>query len=222
MIAVYCKVVDHFDMPRDIVAVAMDLLDRAIVLQGADDGISTGRFQCLAMTCFFLALKIRKQRILSLEDLVILGRGRHLKEEILDAEIGIIVALQGRLEAPAGRDFLALYEKYWRGRNATFVARFFQDSIIPTAEYLVELSVLDAYFELKRPSIVALAAAQVAVEEEQQMYHGRPWCGLPAYSMVSLSAPPFTGTTDAQELNDIKSRLRALKANGEMPRASRL
>ena len=218
---------DHFDKPRNIVAIAMNLLDRAIVLQGADDGGMKDRFRYLSMTCLFLAMKIRMPRFLFLEDLVTLGRGRFSKEQILDAEIAIIVALQGRCESPTGSDFLALYEKYWilcysRGRNTTVVVRFFQNSIIPAAEFLVELAVLDEYFVEQRPSMVALAAAQVAMEGEQRMNQGRTWDGLPTVTMVSLPTPPFIGTIDAQELGDIKSRLRVLKANSEMPRASRL
>lgn len=202
----------------------MDLLDRSIVLHGADDDTLKDRFLRISMACFLLAMKIRMPRVRFLDTLLHLGRDRHSEEEVLDAEVAIIVALEGRLETPTGNSFLVCYERFWialfrHGATDAVVMRFLREVIIDRAQFLIELSVLDSYFIGHRPSIVALAAVQVALENEQPLVNHMASHGLHGNAIIALPNLPIAWANDNHTLGGLKARLRFLNARHNLPSA---
>ena len=194
----------------------MDFLDRSIVLRGAADENENFEdfFKSLSMASFLLAMETKMPQISFLDTVVHLGGNRFSRERILDAKVAIVTALEGKAVAPTPCMFLACYKKlrtaYYRNKGMDAGMTRFLNAAFERAQYLVELSILDVYFIGRRPSIVALAAAQVAVGI------ARP---VPGDGLLALPNLPLAWAHYVQELSSMKSRLRSLMATRGMPPA---
>jgi len=80
------QVVDHFDYNRQVVAIALNYLDRYLALRPVNRKI----FQLAAMTCLFIAIKQNETRVLSLSAFLSLSRGYFQAEHVLKMEHAIL------------------------------------------------------------------------------------------------------------------------------------
>lgn len=80
------QVVDHFDYNRQVVAIALNYLDRYLALRPVNRKI----FQLAAMTCLFTAIKLNETRVLSLSAFLSLSRGYFKAEHVLKMEHAIL------------------------------------------------------------------------------------------------------------------------------------
>jgi lipoyl(octanoyl) transferase len=80
------QVVDHFDYNRQVVAIALNYLDRYLALRPVNRKI----FQLAAMTCLFLAIKLNESRMLSLSAFLSLSRGYFQAEHVQKMEQAIL------------------------------------------------------------------------------------------------------------------------------------
>ena len=80
------QVVDHFDYNRQVVAIALNFLDRYLALRPVNRKI----FQLAAMTSLFTAIKLNEQRALSLNAFLNLSRGYFEAEHVLKMEHAIL------------------------------------------------------------------------------------------------------------------------------------
>ena len=76
------QVVDHFDYNRQVVAIALNFLDRYLSKKAVNRKI----FQLAAMTSLFTAIKLNEQRALSLNAFLNLSRGYFEAEHVLKME----------------------------------------------------------------------------------------------------------------------------------------
>jgi Cyclin len=80
------QVVDHFDYNRQVVAIALNYLDRYLALRPVNRKI----FQLAAMTSLFLAIKLNETRMLSLSAFLSLSRGYFQAEHVQKMEQAIL------------------------------------------------------------------------------------------------------------------------------------
>ncbi len=80
------QVVDHFDFNRQVVAIALNYLDRYLALRPVNRKI----FQLAAMTCLFIAIKMNESKVLSLSAFLSLSRGYFQAEHVLAMEHAIL------------------------------------------------------------------------------------------------------------------------------------
>ena len=76
------QVIDHFDYNRQVVAIALNFLDRYLSKKAVNRKI----FQLAAMTSLFTAIKLNEQRALSLNAFLNLSRGYFEAEHVLKME----------------------------------------------------------------------------------------------------------------------------------------
>ena len=80
------QVVDHFDLNRQVVAIALNYLDRYLALRPVNRKI----FQLAAMTCLFIAIKMNESKVLSLSAFLSLSRGYFQAEHVVAMEHAIL------------------------------------------------------------------------------------------------------------------------------------
>ena len=167
--------VDYFQCPREVVGVAMHLVDRYLGSPNNSNGAicSKREFKLLCLACLYLALKTERPSAVSLETLLSLSRDICTSEELLGTEQDVLRVLQWRLHPPTAFAFLEYYQRDLLVIAPSFSSsssqqqKRFVNAISDTARYLVELSVIDYYFVQHRPSHVALGALLCAVEEAE-------------------------------------------------------
>lgn len=147
-------VVDHLNESRDVVYVAMNLLDRHCVRCSSQPAEMDEReYELAAMTALFLAVRISGSGNLEVPDLVRMSRGGiHLQEVITTGKAMIKSVSEHRLVTPIQfvRAFLELLPPS--------VDTTSRSSLLESASFLVEVSVCDAFFIGVVPSKLAMAA----------------------------------------------------------------
>jgi hypothetical protein len=148
------QVVDHFDYNRQVVAIALNYLDRYLALRPVNRKI----FQLAAMTCLFTAIKLNETRVLSLSAFLSLSRGYFQAEHVLKMEHAILRALQWRVNPPTpltqAKHLLFILPKNVHRKG----------EILEITRFLTEISVCDYFFVPYTLSTVALAALYSAFD----------------------------------------------------------
>lgn len=87
------EVIDHFDISREIVSIAVNYLDRFLSLQSVD---RTG-FQLLAMSCLHLAIKLYEPSVVTMKTMIELSRGTFLEEHMVKMEVALLRYVTNRM-----------------------------------------------------------------------------------------------------------------------------
>ena len=154
-------VVDHFDLNREVVGVAMNHLDRYL---GSYEGIvDKNLFQLLAMTCLYIAIKLNEYKHLlipgsksSMDTILQLSRGFFTLEEMEKMEYEVLQRLQWYVHPPTSQIFM---------KHFLFFLSVEENELHDLAQFMIELSVMDYYFVSYRPSEIALAALLNSMEK---------------------------------------------------------
>ena len=187
------NVVDHFDLPREIVSISLNYFDRYMaslsVAEGTDEKPgSSGDLALLAsLGTLHLATKVhatnhndydpqmgpleeQHHKVPSLMTLANLSRGQFGPASILEMEKLLLTSLQWRLHPPTLYAFCTFLLKLLpsNGENPRFGLKpTIASELFEVAMYVAELSVCDAFFvERQIPSsIIALAAICTAMDD---------------------------------------------------------
>jgi lipoyl(octanoyl) transferase len=147
-------VVDHLGESRDVVYLAMNVLDRYCVLQST---LEERDYEIAAMAALFLAVRVSGRATLELPQLLNMSRLGVRMREILD--IGKIMtsslSWERRLVTPL--DFVRVM------LDLLNVSSELKSSLLESASYLAEVSVCDAFFSGLHPFKVACAAVANAI-----------------------------------------------------------
>jgi hypothetical protein len=162
----YNIVVDHFDLNRELVTIAMRYVDRyCAALSGAAiiELLSDKKyFQLLAMASLCLAIKLHgdvydsttslttnmESRII--ETILQIGHDNYTIEQLKTMEVDILQSLQWLLHPPTPQVFISYFFRFFSWAESPELTKL--------TSYIVELSVQDYYFILFKPSVVALAS----------------------------------------------------------------
>ena len=153
------KVVDRYSLDRCLVSFAFHYYDSFMSIYSDLDDFTCR--QLLAITCIYIAAKLhgnRRKNPLSITRLVRISKGYFEAQQIEEMEKRLINVLAWYLNPPipiliiqSVNDLLSTTP----GKDC---------AVYDVAVYLIELSVCDHFFVTKRPSCIAAAAIQVAVE----------------------------------------------------------
>ncbi|KAL7547856.1 hypothetical protein ACHAWF_011131 [Thalassiosira exigua] len=148
------RVVDHYDIGREVVSAALSYLDRHLAATAVD----RRAFQLAAATALYLAAKVSEPSKLRLSSVLALGRGSFSGEEVAIAEMTMLRSLGWRVHPPTPwafcRDLLELVPT-----DLSPLAR-----VTELARFLTELAVSDYVYVAKKNSSVALASVLNALE----------------------------------------------------------
>jgi hypothetical protein len=157
-------VVDHCQFSREVVADAMDMVDRFLSMPSitTDKALrDTSHFQLLTITALYVAIKVNERVALSSDLLAEICRGVYTAEEIEDMERTLLNGLSWRCNAPTayqvGLSILSLILPHTKCSEATW--GFLMDEM----KYLTEHAVRDYYFTTQRASTIALASTFNAI-----------------------------------------------------------
>jgi hypothetical protein len=146
--------VDTFELNRELVAFAFDILDRYIATEAKSDcAITREDFQLFSMTCLYTAIKILEpERKLTIATLIDMSRGYYCAEDIAETEVEILEALKWRVNPPTALAFVGELLT-----SAQVPAR-----VIASCRDYTEMAVMDEYFVPHKASTVAVAAVFTA------------------------------------------------------------
>lgn len=202
------QVIDHFDFSREVVSVSIHYLDRFLATRRVDKKA----FQLAAMTTLFLAIKLFEPGRLGMQSMTELSRGYFSVDQMLTMELCILRSLSWRMHPPTAYSF---------GRHLLFllplksVSMNVRHDVLELARFLTELSVIDYFFVVHRPSVVAYAALLNAMEDI-------PCAGAAISDLVAEVHSITHLRFESEELRDCRSRLRLLYAQGAYSRPTLL
>eukprot|EP00549_Striatella_unipunctata_P023271 CAMPEP_0118710570 /NCGR_PEP_ID=MMETSP0800-20121206/23466_1 /TAXON_ID=210618 ORGANISM="Striatella unipunctata, Strain CCMP2910" /NCGR_SAMPLE_ID=MMETSP0800 /ASSEMBLY_ACC=CAM_ASM_000638 /LENGTH=324 /DNA_ID=CAMNT_0006614789 /DNA_START=110 /DNA_END=1084 /DNA_ORIENTATION=+ len=158
------RVVDTCGMEREIVASAMNMLDR---FMNTSDGSTLLKdkvgYQLAGMTSLALAMKWMKNIQLDTIVLAEMSNGNFTEEDFCIMESRILAALEWRVCGPTALDFVFYYLALIPGVKGMVLR-----AILDNARYQTELAVSDYDLVRERPSHVAFAAVLNAMETLQE------------------------------------------------------
>ena len=168
--------VDHFDLSREVVSIAMSHMDRYLgVYEGTVDRTL---FQLLAMTCLHLSIKLNeyKQPILSgstssMDTILRLGRGLVDLEDMERMELDVLSRLRWHVHPPTpqvfSKDVLSLLLEFGNNEGTGDVERRREEihELQDLSEFAIELCAMDYFFVSRKPSEVAIAALWNAADK---------------------------------------------------------
>lgn len=116
------SVVDHFELDREVVSLAMDYFDRKVMLTALDStengSMCSKDYQLVAMTCLFVASKAHADRVLGsceearrqmvhLDSFVELSRGQFTSQDLINAENSLLTSLDWRVNPVTPMSFVS-------------------------------------------------------------------------------------------------------------------
>ncbi len=153
------NVVDHFDLPREVVAISLDLFDRYLATRGNQ---CSGNIALLAsLTTLHIAIKVHSEKNIKVTTLASLSRGQFGSEHIEQMEWQIMESLDWKLHPPT----LFAFVSHLLMLFPCDVHHSVRKELFEVAIYLAELSVCDAFFVKLPASTVAIAAIINVMED---------------------------------------------------------
>jgi len=217
------RVVDYFDISREVVAIALSFLDRFLAACSCD----RRTYKLAATTALFLAVKVHDEahkRINFLSVLANLSRGEFEERHVTEMERLMLRALGFRVHPPTTVAFInhimllppfSIAEPQEEDHHSSTTTtsdplqmrlpRGLSRQIFDTACFYSELAVLDYSFVTTSPSLLAFASIMEAMHR-----HDIP---PKAYKLFSDIVPRFltqgtTSTIPADQLLPVQTNLR--------------
>lgn len=158
---------DHYLYPRECVSVALNYMDRMIHTFPCP---SCRDYQLLAVGCVFLAMKLSgNTRVLTVGCMAHHIEGRFSKQQIIDMESRVLTGLDWLVHPPTAMDFLGHYWTALVVCSDSFDGHARQD-IIESATYLIDHCIIDSFFSVQKPSVIAMAALSLIIEVENPSF----------------------------------------------------
>jgi hypothetical protein len=153
-------VVDHFDLNREVVSIAMNNLDR--FLDTFTGEVDKNLFQLLAMTCLYLSIKLNEYKHLlipestsSMDTILRLSRGAFTLQQMERMEYEVLQRLRWHVHPPTPQLFV---------KHFLFFLSVEEHEVHDLTQFMIELSVMDYFFVSYKPSEVAIASLLNALQ----------------------------------------------------------
>jgi hypothetical protein len=154
------KVVDYFNINRQVCFYALNYLDRFMAMVTVD----RFTYKLAAMTALIMALKIHGSHNISLKDIVAeLSRGQFNFDDVVQMEIVMLKTLSWRTHPPSTVEYIVKILELNSFTNKP-IQEFDLMSVLNLAKYYVELSSFDYYFVTEHSSNIALASILNAMQ----------------------------------------------------------
>mmetsp|Transcript_68408 Transcript_68408/g.103150 ORF Transcript_68408/g.103150 Transcript_68408/m.103150 type:complete len:322 (+) Transcript_68408:49-1014(+) len=176
------RVIDHFDLRRELVGIAMSYLDRYMSTLSNPRAVDKKQYQLVSMTCLYLAIKLYEFKHIgipgscsTMDTIRQLSQGNYTLQQIEEMEIDIMQRLRWHLHPPTPQAFIDLFVNSESSEPGDL------------GNFLVELAAMDYFFVSYKPSEIAAAAVLNATD---QLYGGFPSATV---SMIVQRLQPFAG-----------------------------
>lgn len=198
-------VVDHFQLQREVVSIAMNHLDRYLSVNTC--AVDKNMFQLLAMTCLYLSIKLNVYKHLlipgsksTMDSILQLSRGFFTLKEMERMEDDVLQRLQWHVHPPSPQVFV---------KHFLYLMGMEDPEMLDMSQFMVELSVMDYYFVNYKPSEIAIAAILDAMQRRSQV-------------SVEQIRFPFSSSLfdyDTSNIRECRERLHLIfmQANGHVP-----
>lgn len=175
------SVVDHFDVDREVVSIAMNYLDRHAAKRSKANGGSSiphQEFQLISVTSLFLAAKLHgeisfgkdgRRTRLPIGVLAQLTNGKFSVETIEASERDLLYSLDWFTHPSSAINFVRIMvnlipERHSSGRR--LIHPMALEELFEIARYLTELAACAGYISINfKPSVIAFAALLCTIEE---------------------------------------------------------
>ena len=154
------RVVDHFSLPRETVAMSMSHYDRFLwyLCNTCSEPISSECVSLISLTTLFLSTKLQRRSHVSIEMFSELSAFRYSVHDIALMETKIISALEWRLNPPTHECFVGLL------LEMIPISQMTKKALFQAACYNTQTSICDKYLSKLAVSTVAVASILAATE----------------------------------------------------------
>jgi hypothetical protein len=167
------SVVDHFDLPREVVAISLGFFDRYLATRADHPHSNSGNLALLAsLTTLHIAIKVHAPVDIKLSTLASLSRGQFGPQHIEQMEWQIMGALGWKLHPPTLFAFVSYFLMLFHNEPVCSIPpvhHAVRKELFEVAIYMAELSVCDSYFVPFPASVVAMAALSNVMDNPQIM-----------------------------------------------------
>ena len=162
-------IIDKCQLDREIVAIAMNLVDRFFSKPNSTTIMQFLQvrelYQLLVVTALYMSIKVHESEVLGSDFFADISKGLYSVKQIEDTELMILKQLEYRLCSPTSiqmaNHILSLFLPYVNLSQSTW------NCILQEVEYQNECTVFDYYFSTQRPSTVAVASIINSLEQVQ-------------------------------------------------------
>jgi hypothetical protein len=164
-VAQWCyDVIDHLELPREVVYIAMNLLDRYIASSLTPSGLDKEAYEATAITSLFLAIRITGSMDIKVPDLLCMSRSSAQAKDIHSTGSDILETLTFSQQILTPTAFVKALMSFLTSSVSTRNSM----SLFELSSYLVEISVCDQQFCQARPQELAFAALFIAMSEQSE------------------------------------------------------
>jgi len=150
----YYNIIDHYDIRREVVYIAMSYLDRYARREGDSRSIPTFEYRLAAVTSLYLAIKLNEQQIIKISSFVHLSKGLVTESQIIAMERKLLCDSDWLMNPPTPQVISSFY--FFLLKPSVFTSDNTNKLCYEFSTYLIELSV-------KYPSFVGLPAYAIAI-----------------------------------------------------------
>ncbi|KAL7500446.1 hypothetical protein ACHAWT_008645 [Skeletonema menzelii] len=150
------NLVDHYELARESVSVAMNIVDRYV----SSRFITSQTYTLVAVAAIHIAIKLVSPWKLRMNHLLDLCAGKFTAGDIASMELTLLSSLSWRVHPPSAVEFCTQLIDSSFTESTPHAIHDLQDM----ARYLNELAVCDYFFVTRKPSSVALASIMCAIE----------------------------------------------------------
>jgi len=155
------RVVDHFQVSRDLVSISISYLDRYLAATGA--GCNTRVFRLASVAALYIACKQfdMSRSFIKARTLSELSRSEFSDEDIETMEMQLLSTLKWRMNPPTAPCFVRHIFTILVPRDAdSMFPNMLEDSL-----YFTDLALCDYFFVTKRSSVVAVSSMINAIKK---------------------------------------------------------
>jgi hypothetical protein len=154
------KIVDHCELQRETVAIAMNYVDRFFSTRTGELMLQNRKhFQLACVAALYTAVKIHEQLAISPGMLASVSRGMHTAKDIQDMECVLVEALQWKLNPPISMTFVHEYIDI-----VTTLSTRQRQAVLKIARFQCDFAVENYDFVSMKPSILAFLALSNALK----------------------------------------------------------
>ncbi|CAJ1892866.1 unnamed protein product [Cylindrotheca closterium] len=212
------QVVDHFQLQREVVSIAMNHLDR--YLADYPFTVDKNKFQLLAMTCLYLSIKLNVYKHLlipgsksTMDSILQLSRGFFTLTEMEEMENDILQRLQWHVHPPSPQAFV---------KHFLYLIGIEDTELLDVSQFMVELSIMDYYFVDYKSSEVAIASIMNALQRRSPNDKDKAPIHDEYYPNLMGPVPRSLFDYDTSKVRECRDRLHLIfmQANGHVPAAA--
>jgi hypothetical protein len=196
-------VADHLNESREVVYVAMNMLDRYIAVTSAGACSDKVAYELAAITALFLAIRVSGSNALEVSDLLQMSRAGVQVKDIVSEGNAMLEALSWEHKLVTPIDFIkAMLSTNVSMEHSKAV------SILELSSYMVEISVCDQYF-------IGVQSSKVAFASMVNVLNRNELDGVTS-SQVFQCIHEATGMSpDSPEIKEIAARMKAVYCQSE-------